>query len=359
MVRSYGSVHNAELISSWRFQGNKSVPSRITFSYASLLSYDWRELESHVLQHRALFPEYIAGSLNPEYIEQKPWQKEGTVYTDSWGEKWKCTMDGITGTVVSHSLAGASDLDSFVFPDPETEDGWGKINWEEEIYPQLKDDIRRYGFCTGELRHGFLFLTLTYLRGYEQIMYDMYENSPLLHQLIAGIEKFNAGLVERYLHADPAVIFFPEDLGAQTGPLIMPEHFRSYLQPSYRRLTAQAKKQGALAYLHSDGDIRALADDLLASGFDVINIQDRVNGIDTIAELFKNKAAIDLDLDRQELTRTGSKQDISDWVREITAKLGTPRGGLSIVYDLYPGIPMENISAVMDALESVHIGDKL
>jgi hypothetical protein len=33
------------------------------------------------------------------------------------------------------------------------------------------------------------------------------------------------------------------------------------------------------------------------------------------------------------------------------AKLSGPRGGLSLVYDLYPGIPIRNVEAVMRAME--------
>jgi hypothetical protein len=90
---------------------------------------------------------------------------------------------------------------------------------------------------------------------------------------------------------------------------------------------------------------------LIACGVTVINLQDRVNGIDEIGKRCKGRIAIDLDIDRQEVTRNGSPKDVEELIREAVAKLSGPRGGLSLVYDLYPGIPIRNVDAVMRAME--------
>jgi len=38
-------------------------------------------------------------------------------------------------------------------------------------------------------------------------------------------------------------------------------------------------------------------------------------------------------------------------VREEVEKLGSREGGLMMIYGLYPGVPLENAAAVMDAME--------
>ena len=38
-------------------------------------------------------------------------------------------------------------------------------------------------------------------------------------------------------------------------------------------------------------------------------------------------------------------------VREEIHRLGTREGGLMLTYGMYPGVPLENIKALMDALE--------
>ena len=38
-------------------------------------------------------------------------------------------------------------------------------------------------------------------------------------------------------------------------------------------------------------------------------------------------------------------------IREEVSKIATPCGGLCMTYGLYPGVPLENVKAVMDAME--------
>ena len=94
-----------------------------------------------------------------------------------------------------------------------------------------------------------------------------------------------------------------------------------------------------------------LADDLIDGGVEIINLQDLVNGIDWIAENLKSRVCIDLDIDRVQVTRFGSPADIDALIREEVEKLGSPQGGLMMIYGLYPGVPMENVEALMDAME--------
>ena len=103
--------------------------------------------------------------------------------------------------------------------------------------------------------------------------------------------------------------------------------------------------------MHSDGDIRTLADDIIDGGVDVMNLQDLVNGIDWIADKFAGKVCIDLDIDRQNITFSGSPDQIDALIREEVEKIGCKQGGLMMIYGLYPGVPMENIASLMDAME--------
>ena len=144
---------------------------------------------------------------------------------------------------------------------------------------------------------------------------------------------------------------YPEDLGMQVGPMLSPEHFRKYIKPSYTKLMQPARDAGIPIHMHSDGDIRTLVDDIVDSGVEVINLQDLVNGIDWIAERFRGKTCVELDIDRQKITPYGTPAEIDALIREEVTKIATPEGGLCMVFGLYPGTPLENAKAVMDAME--------
>ena len=65
--------------------------------------------------------------------------------------------------------------------------------------------------------------------------------------------------------------------------------------------------------------------------------------------------AIDLDIDRQNITRFGSPSRIEEHVAEIVETLGDPAGGLMLKFGLFHGTPIENVKAVMDAMEKASV----
>ena len=133
--------------------------------------------------------------------------------------------------------------------------------------------------------------------------------------------------------------------------MLSPAYFQKYIKPSYRRLMQPALDAGVIVHMHSDGDIRLLVDDLLDDGVQVVNLQDLVNGIDWIAQRFRGKTCVELDIDRQHVTVSGTPADIDALIRREVAAIGTPAGGLAMIFGLYPGTPLENVAALMDAME--------
>ena len=133
--------------------------------------------------------------------------------------------------------------------------------------------------------------------------------------------------------------------------MLSPAHFVKYIKPSYQRLMGIAREKGILVHMHSDGDIRTLVDELIDGGVQVLNLQDLVNGIDWIAAKFREKVCIDLDIDRQTITPKGTPAQIDALIREAVEKIGSKAGGLTMIYGLYPGVPLENVKALMDAME--------
>jgi uroporphyrinogen decarboxylase len=295
--------------------------------------------------HRLLFPQ---PQLEPPALA--PWERAGQQYVDAWGCTWETTDDGITGSVTHYPLADWKALEDFTPPDPGKTNGMNPIDWsviEDKIL-----GIRHKGeHPVGSLEHGHTFLRLSYLRGYERLLYDMADGDRRLRRLIEMVETFSLGIVQRYVELDVAMMRYPEDLGMQRGPMLSPEHFRQYIKPVYKRLMAPAHEAGCLVHMHSDGDIRDLVDDLVVSGVDALNLQDLVNGVDWIAAHLKGRVCIDLDIDRQSITRFGLPAQIDDLIRKEVERLGSRDGGLMMIYGWYPGVPLENVRALMDAME--------
>lgn len=299
-------------------------------------------------EHTFLFPNFRRReTASPTFAVT---DRKDEPYLDPWGCLWETTDDGITGSVHQHPLETWDNFDTFQAPDPETTDGTHPVDWES-VRADAKQQKREGEPVFGGLPHGHTFLRLQDIRGYENLLFDMVDENPNLKRLIEMVEEFNYQYVMKWLELEPDLMGYPEDLGAQVGPMISPEHFRTYIRPVYQRIMKPAREHGCIVHMHSDGDIRSLVDDIVEGGVDVINLQDLVNGIDWIAERFAGRTCVDLDIDRQEITAQGTPARIDALIREEVEKLGTKQGGLMMIYGLYPGIPLENVKAVMDAME--------
>ena len=333
-----------------RFEKPDYIPMQFVINKSCWHHYPKEALWELMEEHKLLFPSFKRPSADwmPSYsnvqLKDKP-------YTDVMGCVWETSDNGITGTVVKHPL---EDWDAFgttwKIANPDTTDGLDTVDWsaKEKAWQELKANNKSF---KGALRHGHTFLQLCDLRGYQNLLFDMIDEEPMLFELIEQLEEFNLALVNRFIKAGCSSMLYPEDLGMQVGPMLSPEMFQKYIKPSYQRLMKPAQEAGIPIHMHSDGDIRLLVDDLIDSGVEVINLQDLVNGIDWIAERFRGKVCVELDIDRQKITPNGSPAQIDELIREEVSKIATPDGGLCMIYGLYPGVPLENAKAVMDAME--------
>lgn len=332
-----------------RFEQPDYIPITFVINDSCWHHYPQEALFELIEQHPLLFPDYKRPMVPyvPDYANVA---RANSPFTDDFGCVWETSDNGITGTVTKHPLSDWKFFDSYTFPDPDKCMGIGPMDWSQEKkrLQRMKDNHQP---VIGGLRHGHTFLQLCDIRGYENLMFDFADAEPRLSHLLEGVEAFNAAIVKKYVDMDVDVISYPEDLGMQVGPMLSPKHFIKYIQPSYKRLMALARDKGMIVHMHSDGDIRLLADDLVDDGVQILNLQDLVNGVDWIAQRFRGRVCIELDIDRQNITPLGSVKDIDRLIREEVSTLGCKAGGLMLIYGLYPNVPLENVGAVMEAME--------
>lgn len=330
-----------------RFQSPDFLPVHVVINTACWHHYPPDDIRRLMAAHPHLFP---AGPPDtPPPIPE--FARAGHPWRDPWNCIWETTDDGIMGAVTHHPLAQWDAFETWTPPDPEKTTGMMPVDWPQ-TEAQLNTLKQQGKKRAAGLRHGHTFLALQDLRGYQNLLFDMVDQEPRLPRLIQQVENFNLAVIRRFLALGVDLLSYPEDLGMRQGPMLSPEQFRRFIKPSYQRLMQPARDAGCLIHMHSDGDIRALLPDLLDCGIDCINLQDLVNGIDFIADNLAGNVCVDLDIDRQQITRFGSPAEITAHLRTIMQQLGSRRGGLMFTYGWYPGIPLENMAALLDALES-------
>ncbi|AQT68739.1 methylcobalamin:coenzyme M methyltransferase [Anaerohalosphaera lusitana] len=332
-----------------RFDWPEYIPMTFHINEACWEHYPAEFLEELMAEHPFLFPEAQRKQARPELEQQVP-ERVGRPHVDPWGCVWETAMDGIVGTVKEHPLVNWGAFASYVMPDPAVTDGKVGIDWGE-ISSAIEKAKSAGELTVGGLIHGHTFQRLVDLRGYENLLFDMFDGHVDLHRLIEMVERFNSEIVRRYVDLGVDMMCYAEDLGMQSGPMISPEMFRKYIGPVYERLMDPARQAGCIIHMHSDGCVRDLVDELLRDGVDAVNIQDLVNGIDWIRDNLTGRVCVDLDIDRQDITPHSTPANIDALIREEVERLGSREGGLMMIYGLYPGVPRENVVALADAME--------
>lgn len=332
-----------------RFERPDYIPMKFHINPACWNAYPQNELFDLMESHPFLFPDFSRPQIPfiPQYANVA---RKEQPYIDDWGCLWETTVDGITGTVTKHPLDEWEKFAAYQIPDPQKCMGIGLVDWEKEA--ESIRFLKKNGCLTmNGLRHGHTFLQLCDIRGYENIIFDMQDEIPELEHLLEKIAEFNLYIVKRYLDMDVDIITYAEDLGMQIGPMLSPDNFKKYILPCYKRLTEPAREKGTIVHMHSDGDIRTLMPYLMECGIEVFNLQDQVNGIPWIKDTLKGKVCVELDIDRQKVTPYGTAEDIDQMILEEVRELGSKQGGLMMIYGLYPKVPLENVRALMDAME--------
>lgn len=331
-------------------QGPEWTPMNVAISGATWKQFG-EELEDVLVRHPILFPGFKKGERKAE-TEGKAWRRASETFRDAWGVVWQREIDGLMGITIENPLDDWAKFDNYQAPDPMVQADRGDVDWE--AIRKSNADARKQGKLTsGSTVHGFLFMRLYYIRGFENLMMDMATDEPRLQELIDMIVEHTLKIVNEYLSMGIDVMDFADDLGTQTASMVSPATFHKWITPAYKRVMQPCREAGAQVSLHSDGHMVELTDELLESGVSITNPQDLCNGIDEIARAMKGRVCIRLDIDRQDIVPHGTRKEIRDLIEEEVRKLGAPAGGLEFIAGVYPPTPPENIDALCSALEEL------
>ena len=259
--------------------------------------------------------------------------KRGTyvagAHVDVWGCVWRNVKTGMDAIVTGHPAPTREAIHALPVPD--------------------EDD---------DMPHGFMYLRLADIRGFEEIMIDFAEEPPKLQMLIDKVLKYNLRQVKQRLeaiHAPEQMVRFGDDLGMQQSLPISPEKWRQYLKPCFCQIYRPVKEAGHYVYMHTDGHILEIIPDLIDCGVDIVNPQVGANGLANLAQACKGKVCVDLDLDRQ-MFPFWKPEGIDVNVREAVEILGSAEGGLWLSAEIGEDVPLENVEAICVALEKYRFG---
>jgi hypothetical protein len=307
-------------------------------------------LEDVCLEHPRIFPGFKKGGRDFEDCWGQQTFELGR-HTDCWGVVWENIERGVAAHVKNGPLEDWSAFESWTPPDPMKEKGFGaQTDWDEEA-KRIEQAKAKGRFASAyPVPHGFMYMTLTYLRGFEGYLCDIAVDDPRIAELTSVVENYMVTVTQKYLDLGVEYLHFGEDLGMQTALPMSPEMWRKWIKPSYEAIFGPCRDKGVPIYLHTDGHILEIIPDLIEVGVRVLNPQIRANGLGGLAEIAKGKVAIHLDLDRQ-LFPFVTPSEIEDHIGEVFERLYSEAGGLMLLAECGPDVPLENIHAICRAYE--------
>ena len=249
-------------------------------------------------------------------------------HLDAWGCVWSNVKRGSDAIVTRHPVPTREAVRSLRIP--EVDEG---------------------------LPHGFMYLRLADLRGFDRIMLDFAEEPPELQMLIDKVLAYNLRQVERRLDAlvEPGqIVRLGDDLGMQDRFPVHPRTWRKYLKPCFAQIFRPFRDAGHYVYMHTDGHILEIIPDLIECGVNVLNVQVGANGLDHLAHACKGKICVDLDLNRQ-MFPFWRPPEIDEHIRSAVESLGSPEGGLWLKAWIADDVPVQNVEAICAALEKYSV----
>ena len=135
------------------------------------------DLEQLVLAHPRIFPGYKKGSKDFDAVDS-PLYEQGR-HTDCWGTVWENIERGLDSMTVEYPLQDWSKLDSYVPPDPLKQDLFAPRDWDKVKRSLEQAKARGDLAAASPLEHGFMYMRLFYLRGFENLMIDLATDDPV------------------------------------------------------------------------------------------------------------------------------------------------------------------------------------
>ena len=294
----------------------------------SLLPATWMKYRDELTALTRRHPLVFGDSANRDYDALWNATYAAGDHVDEWGCIWSNVHTGMGAIVTGHPVPTREQV--------------------RQLQPPQK--------MAPDFEHGFMYLRLADLRGFDEIMIDFAEEPPELQMLIDIVLQYNLQRLETWLAAHPSsldaakLMYFGDDLGMQSSLAMGPDKWRKYLKPCFMKIYQRCHQAGYNVFMHTDGHIHEIIPDLIECGVNIINPQFRANGLDNLVHVCKGKVCVRLDLDRQ-MFPFCTPRDIDEHVHECVARMGDPRGGLWLIAECTPDVPLENIEALCIAFE--------
>jgi uroporphyrinogen decarboxylase len=264
------------------------------------------------------------------------------IYVDEWGCRFSNSRNGAMGIVQDPLLAD-----------------WSRL---QDVKPPIEtlavDQAQVNAFCRSTDRFVLSptlarpFERLQFIRTMEQALVDLLEQPPELFVLLERMHDHYRREIEIWAETAVDGIAIMDDWGAQSSLLVSPEIFRRIFKPMYRDYAEIARRAGKRLFMHSDGWITDIIDDLIEVGVEALNAQIFCMGVADLGRRFRGRITFWGEIDRQQLLANGKPGQVAAAVRDVYSHLADD-GGVIAQCEFGLEAKPENVFAVFETWDAL------
>jgi uroporphyrinogen decarboxylase len=254
-----------------------------------------------------------------ESQEHMHWVDPGKgLWRDRWGG-----LQGFTGEVLSVPLEPARisaevDLESYVPPDPS----------HNEVIQKARALVARFkgkrAICVvGE----DVFAVSQYLRaGLANLMEDYLLRPELARRLARIGMEYHVELYRKLIAEGVEIIALGDDYAGKNGTMMSPAHFKEFVFPGLKTVVAEIRRGGAFCIKHTDGNVWAILDLLVAAGVNALGpLEGPYMALDQVRARTGRTVGVVGNIDVDLLSR-GTAEEVAAATREQLGRV-SPLGG--------------------------------
>ncbi len=244
------------------------------------------------------------------------------IFIDDWGCSFVNIQAGVIGEVRDPLVEDMVDTTMVVPPYETLPDDVGAARDTINRFCATTDRYVRGGCCPRPWER------YQFLRGTMNAMMDIMQPQGDVTSLLHRIHQYYLTELEFWVSTDVDAVMFMDDWGAQNQLLIPPGIWRDVFKPLYRDYCELAHPDGKAVFMHSDGHITEIYDDLIEVGVDALNSQLFCMDMADLARRAKGRITFWGEIDRQHVLTCPDPEVGRRAVRSVAEHLYDPRGGV-------------------------------
>jgi len=173
--------------------------------------------------------------------------------------------------------------------------------------------------------------TLTWmLMGFNNFAIKLIMDEQLIADIFRKVAEIQFQALEKIFEMPyVGAVWVVDDLAFGTGPMISPQAFRDHVFPWYREMARRCHKNDLLFFMHSDGNLMPLMEDLIDLGVDVLQpIDPTCLDIIKVKEIYGDRLCLVGNVPN-ELLRSGTPNEVESLVKRLIKRCG-PGGGYCV-----------------------------